>query len=211
MKNILPATQAALEARTLIVRDFIRITARERATGDFITEGYWNGVTPTNAEVVDGDTGEIAAYDFVGVGSLIQMSAIPMVCDLTVQTVTLKFSQIEDRINDLIRNYDVSQGKVEIYRGEFDPATMRMIEPATPRFLGFADGAPIKTPPEGGEGSVSLVCVSSAQELTRSNPDMRSHESQQLRAPGDDFYKDVTKVGEIEIVWGDKSTGLDIE
>lgn len=206
MRVIPVSTQALLEAQTLVVRDFMRITARERATGNPVTEAWWSDVGDVNAQVIDADTGLTVAYDFQGVGALIAIPPIPMVSNLTVQEVEVQFSQLDDRINELLRVYDIRQAKVEIYRGEFDPETMVMVEPATSRFIGFVDGAPVETPSEGNEGSIKIKCVSSAQELTRGNPDMRSHESQQDRAPGDDFYKDVTSCADLVIFWGKRGT-----
>ena len=201
--RIIPAsTQVMLEAQTLVSRDFMRITGRVRATGAPITENFWSDIGDVNAQVVNANTGLVEAYDFKGVGALIGLDPIVMVSNLTVQSVDLHFSQLDDRINELLRVYDIRQAAVEIYRAEYDPDTMRMVEPAEPRFVGFVDGAPVETPAEGGEGSIKLNCVSSAQELTRSNPDMRSHESQQVRAPGDDFYQDVTNVSDLVIFWG---------
>jgi hypothetical protein len=202
MRVIPASTQALLEARSLVTRDFLRITGRVRATGAPISEGFWSDIGNISAQVVDADTGLVATYDFTGVGSLISIDAIPMVSNLTVQSVGVKFSHLDDRINELLRVYDLRQAKVEIYRGEFDPQTMAMVEPAVARFVGYADGAPVETPAEGGEGSFTLDCVSTAQELTRSNPDMRSHESQILRASGDAFFQDVTSVGDLVIFWG---------
>ncbi len=206
MRVIPVSTQALLEAQTLVVRDFMRITARVRETGAPITECFWSDVGDVTAQVMDADSGQAVSYNFRGVGALIAIDPIPMVSNLTVQEVNVKFSQLDDRINELLRVYDVRQAKVEIYRGEFDPVSMRMVEPASSRFIGFVDGAPVETPAEGGEGSISLSCKSSGQELTRGNPDMRSHESQQSRAPGDDFYKDVTSVGDLVIFWGRKGS-----
>lgn len=202
MRVIPVNTQALLDANVLVSRDFMRITGRVRSTGAPITECFWSDIGPVTAQVMDAETGLATSYDFTGVGSLISVDAIPMVSNLTVQEIEITFSQLDGRINELIRLYDIRQAKVELYRGEFDPETMRMVEPAAPRFVGFVDGAPIETPAEGGEGSVSIRCVSSAQELTRSNPDTRSNESQQLRAPGDDFYRDVTTVADLVIFWG---------
>ena len=203
--RIIPAsTQALLEARTLVSRDFMRITGRVRATGAPISEHFWSDIGTISAQVVDADTGLVVTHTFQGVGALISIDAIPMVSNLTVHEISVTFSQLDDRINELLRVYDIRQAKVEIYRGEFDPATMTMVEPAAARFVGFVDGAPVETPAEGGEGSITLKCVSTAQELTRSNPDMRSHESQQLRAPGDGFYRDTTSVGDLVIFWGGK-------
>lgn len=202
MRYIPASTQALLEAQTLVVRDFMRITARVRETGVPISVGFWSDIGDVAAQVVDTDTGLLVTYDFVGCGSLIAIDPIPMVSNLTVQEIDVHFSQLEDRINELIRVYDISQAKVEIWRGEYDPETMRMVEPAQSRFIGTVDGAPIETPAEGGEGSIKISCVSSAQELTRGNPDMRSHESQILRDPGDNFYQDVAAVSDLVIFWG---------
>lgn len=202
MRIIPVSTQALLEAGVLVTRDFMRITARDRATFAPVTEGFWSGRGEVQASVLDANTGALTQYPFKGVGALIAVDPIPMVSNLTVNSVDVQFSQLDDRVNELLRVYDIRQASVEIYRAEFDPETKRMVEPASPRFVGFVDGAPVDTPPEGGEGSVKIRCVSSAQEMTRSNPDMRSHESQQIRAPGDDFYKDVTTAGDLTIFWG---------
>ncbi|GAB5431209.1 MAG: hypothetical protein EpisKO_05790 [Epibacterium sp.] len=206
MRVIPVSTQALLEAETLVVRDFMRITARVRSTGEPITEAFWSDVGDVAATVLDADTGEPTVYDFRGVGALIAIDPIPMVSNLTVQEVEVKFSQLDDRVNELLRLYDIRQAKVEIYRGEFDTDTMQMVEPAQSRFVGFVDGAPVETPAEGGEGSVSIKCVSSAQELTRGNPDLRSHESQLLRSATDDFYKDVTSCADLVIFWGKRGS-----
>jgi hypothetical protein len=202
MRDIPVSTQALLEAKKLVSRDFMRITGRVRATGEPITEAFWSDLGDVSAWVMDADTGEPVSYDFKGVGSLIAIDPIAMVSNLTVQTINIQFSQLDDRINELLRVYDIKLAKVEIYRGEFNPETMTMVEPAASRFVGVVDGAPVETPAEGGEGSVAIQCVSSAQELTRGNPDERSHESQILRAAGDAFFEDVTTVGDIVIFWG---------
>lgn len=202
MRNIPVSTQALLEAKTLVTRDFMRITGRVRETGAPITEAFWSDLGDVSAWVMDADTGEPAEYQFKGVGSLIAVDPIAQVANLTVQTINIQFSQLDARINELLRAYDIKLAKVEIYRGEFDPETWTMVEPAASRFVGVVDGAPVETGPEGSEGSVSIQCVSSAQELTRGNPDERSHESQVLRAPGDDFFIDVTTAAEDVIFWG---------
>lgn len=209
MREISVSTQALLEAQTLVTRDFMRITARDRATGEPITDAFWSDIGTVVAQVMDAETGVPVAYEFQGVGSLVAIDPIPMVSNLTVQEIEVHFSQLDERINELLRLYDLKQAKVEIYRGEFDPDKMVMVEPATSRFLGFVDGAPVETPAEGGEGSVMIKCKSSAQELTRSNPDLRSHESQQVRAPGDDFLQDVTTVADLTIFWGNESKALE--
>lgn len=201
-RQISAATQALLEAQTLVTRDFMRITGRTRDTGAPVSDAFWSGVGAISAQVVDPDTGLIVSHDFQGVGALIAIDPIAQVSNLTVQEIEVTFSQLDDRVNELLRLYSIKQAKVEIWRGEFNPDTGRMVEAAGLRFVGFVDGAPVETPAEGGEGSVKVKCKSTAQELTRGNPDLRSHESQQDRAAGDDFFKDVTAVGDLVIFWG---------
>jgi hypothetical protein len=205
MRSIPVSIQAALEARSLVTRDFMRITARDRVTGDLKSEGFWSGARGVRAWAIDPVDGAAVEYDFSGAGALISTDPIPAVSNMTVQRVTVNFSLIEDRINELLRTYSLQDAPLVIWRGTFDPATMAMVEPAQIRFVGFVDSAPVDTPAEGQEGAIALECVSHTQELTRHNPDLRSHESQILRAAGDDFLKDVATVGDIQIFWGAKS------
>lgn len=197
--------QDALEKRALVARDFISVYARNRSTGASIHDGMWSDVGTVSAEVVDPDTDEAAERTFYGAGTLISVSDIALVSSLTVQTVTVTMSQVHERVEQLVRTYDVKQARIEIFRGLFDPDTRLLVAPAECRFVGFVDGVEVRTPAENEEGAVVLTCVSHTQEMTRSNPDTRSHESQILRHPTDDFYRDVATVGEWEIWWGRES------
>lgn len=192
----------ALQARRLIARDFLWIEVKDRESGAPVYDGYWSDVGPITAAVIDPNTGGSTSREWFGAGSLISISDIPLVSNLTVQNVTITLSQVVDRVNDLVRAYECKQGRVEIFRGLFDPETRLLVSPAVPRFVGFIDNIEIQTPKENDSGGVTLTCTSHTQEMTRSNPDTRSDASQQLRANGDDFYADVSVVGEWEHFWG---------
>jgi hypothetical protein len=202
VRDISPENYTALQNRILMPRDFIWFVVRDRTTGAAVTDGYWSDIGDISAQYVDPDTGGIGTRTWAGAGSLIQISDIPLVSNLTVQNITVTLSQVADRVNDLIRGYDCKQGRVEIYRGLFDPATRQMVAPAVPRFVGTIDEAPITTPKEGDSGDVSLSCTSNTVELTRSNPDTRSDASQKLRNPADGFFNDVSVVGTWQHFWG---------
>lgn len=204
-RSISAPNQAALDDRRLVARDFLWIVARRRDNGQPVSDGLWSDVGNVLADVVNPDTGLPETRQFYGSGTLVQISDIPLVSNLTVQDVRIYLSQLHDRVEQLVRLYDVKQARVEIFRGLFDPDTRQMVAPAECRFVGFVDEVEIKTPSENEEGGVYLKCVSHTQEMTRSNPDTRSHESQQIRAPGDDFYKDVGAAGDWEIFWGRKN------
>lgn len=192
----------ALQARRLVARDFVWFVVRDRSTGNPVTDGYWSDVGQITASIVDPDTGSTVSRTWFGAGSLIQISDIPLVSSLTVQNVTITLSQVADRVNSLVRTYDCKQGRVEIYRGLFDPDSRVMVDPATPRFVGTIDEAPVTTPKEGEAGDVTLTCTSSTQELTRSNPDTRSDASQKLRSATDNFFADAAVVGSWSQFWG---------
>lgn len=205
MRSVSTEHYDALKARSLVARDFIWFVVRDRDTGADVTDGYWSDVGTVTYNVINPDTGGSQAREFRGASTLIQISDIPLVSNLTVQNVTVRLSQVVDRVNTLLQTYDCKQGKVQIFRGHFDPVTRALVAPAEPRFLGFIDTVEVLTPRENEEGGVTLNCVSHTQELLRSNPDTRSHESQILRHPGDDFYKDTSVVGEWKLFWGSAS------
>ncbi|UFZ05451.1 hypothetical protein LQG66_03805 [Bradyrhizobium ontarionense] len=209
-RSISSANYTSLQNRVLIARDFIWFVVRDRSTGAPVTDGYWSDLGSISADVIDPDTGSIVTRTFASGAGLVSVSAIPLVSNLTVQTVTVKLSQVSDRVNDLIRGYDCKQGKVQVFRGMFDPTTRAMVAPAIPRFAGTIDTAPIKTPPEGEIGDVTLTCTGNTQELMRSNPDTRSDASQRLRDSIDEFYRDTATVIEWQIYWGKKSGTIDI-
>ena len=202
MRDISAGNYTALQNRILMPRDFIWFVVRDRSSGLGVTDGYWSDIGSITASIVDPDTGGIVSRSWAGAGSLISISDIPLVSNLTVQNITVTLSQVADRVNNLVRTYDCKQGRVEIYRGLFDPNTRQMVAPAEPRFVGTIDEAPIKTPAEGEGGDVQLTCTSNTAELTRSNPDTRSDASQKRRLAGDDFFADVAVVGTWQHFWG---------
>lgn len=205
MRSISSENQAALEARALVARDFMWIVARNREDNTPETVGFWSDVDDVTAEVVDPDTGFAVARDFYGSGTLISIDPIPLVSNLTVQTVTVRMSQIVELVQQAVRDYDCKQARIEIHRGLFSPATRKMVAPAECRFVGFIDLIEIKTPSENEAGGVEMTCNSHTQELLRSNPDTRSHESQILRSATDNFFQDAATVGEWEHFWGRKN------
>lgn len=205
MRTISAEALAALSARKLILADFFWIEVRNRSTGARVADGQWSGVGTRSFQVVNPRTGGVENRTFAGAGELISISDIPLVHNITVQTVTVKASQISTRMEELIRLYDAQQAPVEIFRGLFNIDTLELVAPAMPRFVGFVDGVEIRTPSENEDGEMTLTCKSHTQEMTRSNTDTRSHESQQLRLPGDAFYKDVSVVADWEHSWGKES------
>lgn len=186
----------------IVARDLIWFTVRNRSTGAAYSEGYWSDLHDATLNVVSAQTGATVSRLYRGAGRLISIPAIPMTSNLTVQRIDITLSQVDDRINDLIRDFDPRQGVVEISRAFFDLTTRAQTAPAAPIFFGSIDGVPVETPPEGGAGSVVVTAVTATAETLRSNPATRSDEDQRLRSPTDNFYQDVSTAGQKEIWWG---------
>jgi hypothetical protein len=193
---------AAAQALVTVPADFLWFVARNRETGLPVTDGMWSGVGNYLAPVVDPDTGATVFRTYFGVYGLVSISDIVLVSDVSVQPITITLSQVEARVNQLVRQYDVKQARVEIHRGRFDPKTRLLVAPAAKRFVGFVNEPEIVKGREGEEGRVVLTCVNHTQELLRSNTDTRSHESQQRRAPGDAFFADAAVVADWQQFWG---------
>jgi hypothetical protein len=202
MRALSSANYTALQQRQLLPRDFIWFVVRDRTSGAPVTDGYWSDVGSISADIIDPDTGGTVTRTWFGAGSLIQISDIPLVSNITVQNISVTLSQVADRVQALVRQYDCKQGRVEIYRGLMDASTRLMVAPATPRFVGTIDAAPIHTPKQGESGDVTLSCTSNTAELTRFNPDTRSDASQKLRSSTDNFLQDAAVVGGWQHFWG---------
>jgi hypothetical protein len=203
-RNISAANQAALEARVLVARDFLWIVARNRSTGVPVPDGMWSDVGNVSASVIDPDTGQTVTRTWYGAGTLIAIDDIPLVSNLSAQTVNIRMSQIHDHVQQLVREYDCRQARVEIYRGLFNPETRQMVAPAECRFVGFVDKIDIRTPSENEDGAVTMTCASHTQEMFRANTETRSHETQILRATNDNFYRDAATTTSWKIFWGSK-------
>lgn len=201
-RSLTAENYSALQGRALVARDFVWFVVKSRVDGSPVTDGYWSDLGDITASVVNPETGSVESRTFFGADGLIQISDVPLVSTLTVQSVTIKLSQVSSRVNDLVRTYECKQGQVQIFRGLFDPVSRVMVSPAYPRFVGYIDEAPIHTPAEGEEGDVTLTCTSHTQELTRANSDTRSDASQRLRSSTDNFYQDTAVVGDWVQFWG---------
>jgi hypothetical protein len=192
----------ALQQRVIDARNFVWITGKERdspfASYNF---GFWSDGGSFTGNVVDALTGSTVSRSFAG-GGLVSVGSIPRTSDLAVRRVDVVLSAIDADAENAFRTYNIRQAPIQIYRGIFTPGTFTLVAAAKPVFVGFVDEAPVITPAEGGAAKVTLRCVSHTVELTRKNPAVRSHESQQARDPGDDFYKDVGTVGDWEVPWG---------
>lgn len=204
MRNIDNDTAAYLQTRKgVISRDLLWITAKERDTGNTVATGFWNDLDSVTLTVVSGETGSPVSRTYHGTGTLISISPIPLISDLTVRTITITLSRISTQVQQAIRGYDPRFGHVEIHRALFDLATRELVAAPVPHFVGSINGAPMAVPRPGEEGSIALSVVSHSRELTRTNPLKRSDETQKRRS-GDRFRQYSGVAGQWEFFWGEE-------
>lgn len=196
---------AAIQQRQIVPRDFIWLIARDRTTLAPFAEGVWSGQGTFNAAVLDPHTGGSVERQFFGSGALISVGDISLVQGITVQNLTITLSGINSALNDYVRTYDLKQAEIQIFRGFMDPATRLLVAPATPRFVGYIDDAPITTAKENNPGSITITATSNTQELTRANSDTRCDASQRLRSANDNFYQDTAVCATWQVFWGQAS------
>lgn len=208
MRNITAALLSAITGATdsgIAPRTLIYVTAKDRGTGLPVNVGIWSDIDDANITVLSGVTGLPETRAYYGAGALLDVSDIPRVSDLTIQTVTVTLSQIADVSQLLVREYDARLAKVEIHRVVLDPKSGAPVSVELPVFLGEVDGAPITTPPIGGEGSIELRVVSDAiSMLARTNPRKSSYEAQKRRQ-GDEWGLYSGTVATWKMPWGQKA------
>src|SRR6185437_14586595 len=115
-RSLSAEVQTALQKNKLVARDFLWIIARSREDGSPVTAGLWSDIGNITASIIDPLTGGSQSRDWIGAGTLISISDIPLVQGITVQQITVTFSQVNDYVNDYVRTYDCKQAQVQVFR-----------------------------------------------------------------------------------------------
>lgn len=193
------SSMVAARAKTsLISRDFVRISGRDRSDNSIKWLELWNDLGTVLAEILDTDTGNSAQKTFLGDGRLIAVDPITLVCEqqITDRTLSITLSSADETVNDFVRTYDLHEQRALVYQGDFDLETRGQVAPAECVWDGIVDTNPILTGAIGGEGSIVVNLRSHTTELTRVNTLKRSHASEVLRDSSDTFLQDAGTVGD---------------
>jgi hypothetical protein len=203
MRLLDAAELTAIRGRVVVKREFAWITAKTRDPEPApVAVGFWSDAGRFTCEVKDGLSGTLVERTFNG-AEAVQFPDVSLISDISVRTADLVLSGIGAAAEATLRTNECRSAPIQIYRGFFDPETMLLVAPPKPRFIGFVDEAPIFTAAAGGMSTITMSCASHTRELLRKNADVRSHESQIKRAPGDTYLKDVNVVGDWDIAWGE--------
>ena len=194
-------TLAALTTGAHARRLFIYIRGKDSG-GSAKTFGYWKGLGNVTVTVTSAIDGGSESRSYVGDGAIVDVDPVIYSLGLEVRDISVNLSQIHATVQDMVRGNDIRHAQVEFHIGILDASTGALVANPLPYWLGYVDGAPIETPADGGEGSVTLKMVSCTADLTRSNTAKKSDETQKLRS-GDRFRKWADSAGGIKVWWGE--------
>jgi hypothetical protein len=203
MRSYSPAVQAALEAGRLKLRRSIWCTVRNRSTDAPYSEGYWSETYSRELTVFDPATGSNSTRTYYGAGTLIEMDPLPRTATLQVKRPSVRFSQVNPRVDELFRDYDAKHAPVEVHTILFDPDTGEQVEAGEVEFIGRVNELVVNQPAAGEPGSVEFKLVSRLQEINRKFSSTRSGADQKReRNAADTFHDDNEVAAEFDLPWG---------
>lgn len=196
-------TIAALQGGSLIVRDVLTVHGKTLG-GASKTFVYWTGEDNIviNVEPVGG--GSAISRNALGGGTLLDVPAIVDAIGVEARSITIGLDHIDTAAGspmDMVFGNNVRVARVELHRAIYDAETWNAVSTAHLMFAGRVDGANVDDAAAGGEGGLALDAVSSAIDMTRTNPAMESDEQQKLRA-GDRFRQYGDSAAQVETWWG---------
>lgn len=199
------ATQTAVRDRSkVLVRNFVLVTVKHPTTDADVLFGFTDFGEDVTLNVIDGETGISTSRSYYGDnGPILKMDQMPLKIGLEVDTTQIVLSQIDPHVQDMVRNYNCRNAKVQVHRGYLAVGGVALVADPRIRRLGQVNGAPVVTPAAGGEGSITLKVVSHTRELTRINTTKRSDETQRRRGTDDRFRRYGGTAGKWEIFWGE--------
>lgn len=184
----------------MVAHLLIWVQAKTRDTGALAEIGFWTG--DDHMEFTLG--GVVRTY--YGASAALEFDPLSLRTGLTVRSYRVRLSQIPDEVQLAFRGYEPRHAPVEIHRALFDAETGLLVAEPHLRLRGYIDRATIKTPAEGGTGSVEVAIASAARALSKPLARKRSHESLVARAPTDQFRKYASIADAVETPWGKAST-----
>lgn len=198
----------ALASGAVVVRDLFTVNGKTLG-GAPAQFAYWTGEDNVALNVVPAGETNLINRNYVGGATLLDVPPIVDAIGIEARSITIGLDHISDAAGspmDMVYGHNVRVARVELHRALFDPATWNLVSTPHLIFAGRVDGASVDDAAAGGEGGLALQAISSAIDLTKTNPAMASDE-QQRRRSGDRFRRDSDTAGQIERWWGQaKST-----
>lgn len=204
MRDLEPGMYAALTSaniKGLVPRRLFYATGKSFADGSPVEVAFWTGDGEATFNVESPGDEAFLTRTYRGGVDLVT-SPIPLVSDLTIQTVTIDLNELDPEVMNFVRGADIRLGKVQIHDVMLDTKSRKPVSIAPLVFLGEIDGSPISIGEPGGETTVSIRSVSDViSMLSRTNPAKSSYQEQLLR-DGDEFGLYSGTVDTWRIPWG---------
>lgn len=209
MRDVDPALQLALEnapADGLVPRRLVYMTGKSFTTGLPTSVSFWTGYDEQTFNVEDPDSDGAIARAYVG-GVDLQTGSIPLVSDLTIQTISISLNALHPAVQNFVRGSDIRLGKVQVHDVVLSAKSRNPVSVAPLVFLGEIDGSPIDLPSaDSGEAAVTIRATSDViSMLSRTNPAKASFQEQTLRQ-ADEWGIYSATVATWQVSWGQASS-----
>lgn len=145
---------------------------------------FWSGL---GERIIEGNT-------YLGAGSLMRISELEEVGDLSAKSATVSFSGIPPELVSLALVEPYQRRVCRVLLGETSTA------PAVEMFSGKMNTMTIEDAPD--SAIIQLSIESRLVELGRSKPRRYNHESHIARYPGDNFFSFVADLQDRQVPWG---------
>lgn len=190
---------AALAAGKCVRRTFIWAEPRDPSSPGIDAVGFWD------------DVGNIMVSSrvYVGSGTLARVETLSAKSDVTIPNLVVTFSGISTDVINAVRGNEISQARIEVSLGIFDPTTRALEGSLIPRFVGVIDSAEIRTPAAGNTSDIIFTCESISRALTIRNTQTRSGPQQKQRSATDLFYDYTGAQRERTIYFGRRDPNAD--
>lgn len=141
--------------------------------------------------------------DYVGAGDLLSIGSIQENSELTANGINLQLSGVKQSLLNIARD-DPYQGRpLTVYLGAFDEAGDIISSPVLV-FSGIMDTMTITD--SGAESTIGVTAENKLIAFEKSAVRRFTNEDQKIDYPNDKGFEYVTKIQNLEVVWGRKST-----
>lgn len=195
MRDIGSAILTLLARRTgVIVRNAVWIVAKEIATGDPASLGFWDGQYDLTTTIGG------AERTYTAANSVFSIPTITTQVGLEQRVMRISIAGMSDALITAARAYDARLAPIEVHRLVSDPYSGALLGHWR-LFRGVVETITLPRAEAGGESQGEIAAMSSARALSRTLAFKKSDAVQQRRS-GDRFRRYVTVSGSVNVVWG---------
>lgn len=141
--------------------------------------------------------------DYVGAGDLLSIGSVQENAELTANGITVQLAGIKQSLLTIARDEPYQGRPLTVSIGAFDESGDIISSPVV-IFSGFMDTMTIAD--SGDTSTISLAVENKLIAFDRSAVRRYTNEDQKIDYPNDKGFEFVTKIQNLEIVWGRKST-----